>query len=82
MTTELNEVKDRATEATAKKKLAEEEIMGLRLIMQGIETEKRILQQEVQDLQSILERFRNTTADSVNNFLKSLRGNFDSQLST
>ena len=73
MATELSKLHDQATKATDLKHLAEEEAARSKLVIQAAEVDKQILQQEVQNLTGMVEYFRNTIANSVNEVLNILK---------
>jgi len=73
MATELLSLHDQATKATELKQRAEEEAARSKLIIQAAEVDKEILQQEVQNLSGMVEYFRHTTANSVNEVLTRLK---------
>ncbi len=72
MATELSELHNQATKAIELKHLAEEEAARSKLVIQAAEVDKQVLQQEVQNLTSMVEYFRNTT-NSVNEVLDRLK---------
>lgn len=78
--TELNESLDQTMKAMELKKLAEDDVTRLKLISQAAEIEKQTLQQQVQSLIDMGEYFRNTTTNSVNEFVNKLK--LDLNLST
>lgn len=65
LTAELNKSHDQIVKAAEVKSLAEEEATRLNLIMRAAETEKQILQQEVQRLTDAIESLKNTTLESA-----------------
>jgi hypothetical protein len=73
MAAELSGLHDQAAKATDLKHLAEEEAAQSKLVIQAAEADKQILQQEVQNLTGMVEYFRNTTANSVNEVLNRLK---------
>ncbi|KAL8643185.1 MAG: hypothetical protein Q9228_000170, partial [Teloschistes exilis] len=73
MAAELSKLHDQAAKATDLKHLAEEEAAQSKLVIQAAEADKQILQQEVQNLTGMVEYFRNTTANSVNEVLNRLK---------
>lgn len=73
MAAELSKLHDQAAKATDLKHLAEEEAAQSKLVIQAAEADKQILQQEVQNLIGMVEYFRNTTANSVNEVLNRLK---------
>ena len=77
LTAELSESNDQTTKATEMKELAEEEVTRLKSIIQVAEMDKRILQQQVQNLTDLVEYFRNTTTQSVDEFINRLKLNLN-----
>ena len=73
LATELSKLYDQATKATEMRHLVEEEAARSRLIVQAAEVDKQMLQQELQNLTDMVEHFRNTTANSVNEVLNRLK---------
>ena len=69
---ELKESTNQATSATKLKELAEGEANRSKLITQAAEMDKQLLQQQVQNLTSMVKYFRNTTVKSVNEFISKL----------
>ena len=65
LSAELSELIDQTTKTTGMKELAEEEATGLKSIMEAGEMDKQILQQQVQNLTNLVEYFKNTTRQSV-----------------
>jgi len=77
LTAELNKSNDQATKAIELKELADEEITRLNLIMQRNEIDEQHLNQEVQRLTGIVEFLRNTTVNSVDEFLDRLKNDLN-----
>ena len=73
LTAELSELNDQTTKAIEKKELAEEEVTRLKSIIQVAEIDKQILQQQVQNFTDLVEYFRNTTTQSVEEFINRLK---------
>lgn len=70
---EMNKSKDKAMKATQLKEMAEEETNRLKLVIQGAEMDKQMLQQNVQSLTGVIEFLRSTTVKSVDEFLHRLK---------
>jgi len=73
LTAKLNKSNDQITKTIELKELAEEEVTQLKSIMQAAEVNKQILQQQVQNLTSMVEYFKNTTVKSVDEFINKLK---------
>lgn len=73
LTAELNESNNQATKVTELKVLAEEEVTHLKFIIQASEIDKQTLQQQVQNLTGIVEYFRTTTVECVNELTNRLK---------
>lgn len=69
---ELKKSINQATSVIKLKKLAEGEVTCLKLITQAAEMDKQLLQQQVQNLTSMVKYFKNTTVKSVNEFVSKL----------
>ena len=63
--------------ASELKQLAEEEVTGFNLMIQGAEMEKQILQPQVQTLTDMIEYFRSTTVKSVDDFMSRMKLNLN-----
>ena len=70
---DLNESKAQATKATELKILAEEEVTRLKSVIQAAEMEKEMLQQQVQCLTDIVEYFKTTAAQLMEDFTNRLK---------
>ncbi|KAL2047823.1 hypothetical protein ABVK25_011324 [Lepraria finkii] len=78
LTAELKESNDWAMKATEIMQLAEEGPIRFKSAAQAAEMEKQILQQQVQDLTDLVEYFRNTTTQSVDDeFINKLKLNLN-----
>ena len=77
LTAELSESNDQTTKVTEMKELAKEEVTHLKSIIQVAEMDKQILQQQVQNLTDLVEYFRNTTTQSVDEFINRLKLNLN-----
>ena len=73
MSTELSVLHDRVNKETTLKLLAEEEAVQLKLMIQAAQAGEQILQQKVQELSNVVDRFKTTTALSVNEVLNRLK---------
>ena len=73
LTAELDESNSRATEARELRQLAEDEITRLKLTIQAAEEDKQRLEQQVQSLTRLVEYVKNTTAQSVDDFMNKLK---------
>ena len=59
------------------KELAEEEATRLKSIIEAGEMDKQILQQQVQNLIDLVEYFKNTTRQSVDDFMNQFKLNLN-----
>ena len=73
LTADLNESKTQATKATELKVLAEEEVIRLKSVIQAAEMERQMLQQQVQSLADIVEYFKTTAAQLMEEFTNRLK---------
>lgn len=77
LSAELSESIDQTTKATEIKELAEEEATRLKAIIQAVEMDKQILQQQVQNLTDLVEYFKNTTRQSIDEFMNQFKLNLN-----
>ena len=77
LSAELRESVDQTTKIAQMKELAEEEATRLKSIIQAVERDKQILQQQVQNLTDLVEYFKNTIRQSVDDFMNHFRLNLD-----
>ena len=73
LTIDLDLVNGRTMEETRLKEMVTAETTQLRAKVQAAETDKQLLQQEVQELQGTLDLLRHTTSNAVTEFLHRLR---------
>lgn len=73
LTIKLDIANGRTMEETRLKEMATAETRRLRAIVQAAETDKQLLQKEVQKLQGTLDFWKHTTSESVTEFLHRLR---------
>ena len=73
LTADLNELKAQATKAKELRVLAEEEVTHLKSVIQAAEMEKQMLQQQVQSLADIVEYFKTTAAQLMEEFTNRLK---------
>lgn len=59
------------------KEIVGREMAQLRSVMQASETDRQLLQQQVQDLRAIIEYLKGTTIKSVNEFTDKLKLDLD-----
>lgn len=77
LSAELSELIDQTTKTTGMKELAEEEATRLKSIIEAGEMDKQILQQQVQNLIDLVEYFKNTTRQSVDDFMNQFKLNLN-----
>jgi hypothetical protein len=80
LTTKLNKSEDEATKARELKQATEEEMNRLKIMIQAAKMDKQILEQEVQNLKTLVEYFRYTMLRSVDEFLSRLKFNINNVL--
>jgi len=73
LTEELSESNDQTIKATEIRVIAEGEATRLKSIIQAIEMDKQMLHQQVQKLTDLVEYFRKTTTQSVDDFIHRLK---------
>ena len=78
LTAELNEFNRQVTEATELKEVAEQKVAYFTSIARAVEIDKEKLQQEVQNLTGVVEHFKSTTVNSLDDFTNKLK--FDLKL--
>ena len=77
LSAELSELIDQTTKTTGMKELAEEEETRLKSIIKAGEMDKHILQQQLQNLTDLVEYFKNTTRQSVDDFMNQFKLNLN-----
>ena len=73
LASEVKESNIQLAKATRLKELAEEEVNRLASLLQASTMETQSLQQQVSDLTSMVEYLRNTTVNSVDEFINRLK---------
>ena len=77
LSAELRESVDQTIKVTQMKELAEEEATRLTSVIQAVESDKLVLQQQVQNLTDLVEYFKNTIRQSMDEFMNRFKLNLD-----